>query len=384
MRSTLHSTNLPLLPSKRSSSTPDIRSTASGWQQWKVDGASQLSTLNALEGSLGAKGERLANAMRAGNAKEKVRQAVASGSLSKLRSALRYAAHVRGGSLPDDPDIQFAWAQLRKAEKCVIACREGLVSGNIMALHDALEQAEGLQLGEKLWADPCLSEARQHVQEWSHSEQFLRRLTRAYRRGPVDYCVCWMEVVEGELLREPYTSVADAQLLRMRDRDGMIERALASALALPELRLIYEVPWERRLELVPAVKFRISNLGFNVADLHFCHARAYGCGDAATAIVIKGDARVLQELSEHLASLADGEPRVLHGLSPAYETPEQRAARVASLVERLSQATAEPPHLIDHARTIEQGHAEGVAEGASASATQFPPSKGSRSRASMR
>jgi len=89
------------------------------------------------------------------------------GDLGALRAACRQAAAAFSGR-PEPRELQTAWALLKAADRCARDCRTHLgvergMEANLGQLRLAVQTAQRMDLGPKLWEDPWLGQAREYL-----------------------------------------------------------------------------------------------------------------------------------------------------------------------------------------------------------------------------
>eukprot|EP00927_Polykrikos_kofoidii_P028041 TRINITY_DN24543_c0_g1_i1.p1 TRINITY_DN24543_c0_g1~~TRINITY_DN24543_c0_g1_i1.p1 ORF type:complete len:428 (-),score=71.89 TRINITY_DN24543_c0_g1_i1:30-1268(-) len=162
-------------PSPSSSSSPSLprmRRTKGGTLEWRPGALKDLKQVRAHEGSCGNQGLRLVRVLQEPAAAEALQRSQSDGSLKVLRATVHRFTNAGGGK---EPELLKARAQLEKAEQCARECRDGLMqaqfeaathadcSSSRAALRRAVRTASSLDLGPRLWEDPHLGEAREHL-----------------------------------------------------------------------------------------------------------------------------------------------------------------------------------------------------------------------------
>jgi len=320
---------LPPVTLRRSASEPGKRD-----PEFRI-----LSEMKAFEGVLGVKGARLVGKMRENLSREKVDVAFAAGDMKALRAAVRSAQF--GSRLEKDPQVRHVAAVIAKYDKCLIEFRDGLAERDMIRVQLAMHHLEQLAeqgLGARVMENSFVVNARAALDKWAPYRPYLHKLAKMRLAGPRPLAQYWLVLVEGTLLSPELEASATADLARF-GQAGV--EALEEALAVPEVRFHYDVPWPKKNHLPQYVRGRITKLEIDVSacNLHFARERdaeGWPQADAPTSIVVSGPSLVLTAI-ERLADLPGGEP--LCGLQRATpDTPEQRGQRAAAHRKRLAAA----------------------------------------------
>lgn len=319
---------LPPVKLRRSVSSPAVREA-----ELQV-----LAEMKALEGVLGTKGVRLVGKLREHVSREKVDVAFAAGDMPALRAAFR-GAHW-GSRLQKDPNMLRVSAVVSKYDKCLIECRDGLEEGDMIRVQlgmDHLAELSEQGLGPRMMEHPILASARSAFDRWAPYRPYLHKLGRMQLAGARPFAQYWLVLVEGTLLSEELEAGATADLVRFGPAGA---EALEEALAVPELRYHYDVPWPQKNPLPQMVRSRLAKFGIDVAALKLRVVRERDAAgwpepNAPTSVVVTGPVEVLHSM-EAIADMP-GEPAA--GRYPAVpDTAEQHAQRAATHRMRLTAA----------------------------------------------
>lgn len=320
---------LPPVKLRRTTSAPGLRE----------DDFQILAQMKAVEGVLGAKGGRLVGRLRENVVREKVDVAFAEGDMKALRGAVRAAEY--GSKLHKDPQVQRVKAIVRKYEKCLIECRDGLAKSDMIRVQMAMDQLAELAeqgLGPRKMDNPILMDAHTALSKWAPFRPYLHKMGMMLLAGPRPYAQYWMVVVEGTLLSAELEASATSDLARFGQAGA---EALEEALAVPTLRFHYDVPWLQKNPLPQQVRASLAKLGMDVVGLNMRIVRERAAEgwpqpDSTASVVISGPAHMLRAISELVAG-NPGEP-LAAGRPAVSDTTEKHNMRLANHRKRLGGA----------------------------------------------
>jgi len=326
----------PVVGLPRSSSLPDSPWAAAAAakaareveEDWRGGARDWLTEMKALEGRMGAKGSSLLAGLESKTTKARLTAAIEDGEPKEFRKAIRHATC--RAKLGADPDVRHAQAMLSRLEKCCRECRDGFAEGNMLKLHRAVSDVEKLGLGPRVFEDPLLSQARERYYGWKFYMPYLRKLDHALQAGSLEYCVAWVEAVEGSILSAEWEDSATAELAKLLGA----QEALEEVLSRPRFRLLYPAAsYKERNRLLALAQSRLSELGIEVLELRLRAARVdVGNRDAeGVAIVVEGSLDAMEDALRVLREEGRrGEP-VAMGHEASLEDDASREARSDAL-----------------------------------------------------
>lgn len=299
-----------------------------------------MSEMKAFEGVYGPKGVRLVGRVRESISRDKMGTAFAEGDMNVLRAAVR-GAHF-GSRLHKDPQVEIVNSAISKYDKCLIECREGLAERDMIRLQLAMDHMYELSeqgLGPRVMENPILISARDALSKWAPYRPYLNKLGTLLLAGPRRYVQYWLVVIEGALLNAELEAAATADLARFGQAGAT---ALEEALAVPDIRYHYDLPWScREKNALPLqVRSRLAVLGIDITALKMRvvverDALGYPALDAPTSVVVTGPTEAMNAMAALTG--VPNEPMVCN-LPATADSPQRRAQRGAAHQQRLAAA----------------------------------------------